>query len=112
MVLQPFLENSLRHGIRYRKDNEGRVKIRVYKGYQQIVCVIEDNGVGREQAARNKRANPIEYQSKGMTLTANRIDLINKDRQKKIKVQIEDLFHADGSAAGTRVTVSFPEEMS
>jgi ligand-binding sensor domain-containing protein len=111
MVLQPFLENSLRHGIRYRKDNEGRVKIRVYKGYQQIVCVIEDNGVGREQAARNKRANPIEYQSKGMTLTANRIDLINKDRQKKIKVQIEDLFHADGSAAGTRVSVIFPDNL-
>lgn len=112
MVLQPFLENSLRHGIRYRKDNEGRVIIRVYKGDREIVCVIEDNGVGREQAARNKRTNPIEYQSKGMTLTAKRIDLINKDRQEKIKVEIEDLFHADGSAAGTRVTVSFPEEMA
>jgi hypothetical protein len=46
-----------------------------------------------------------------MTLTANRIDLINKDRQKKIKVQIEDLFHADGSAAGTRVSVIFPDNL-
>jgi ligand-binding sensor domain-containing protein len=112
MVLQPFLENSLRHGIRYRKDNKGRIMVRVYKGDREIVCVIEDNGVGREQAARNKRANPIEYQSKGMTLTANRIDLINKGRQEKIKVAIEDMFHADGSPGGTRVTVSFPEEMA
>jgi hypothetical protein len=112
MILQPFLENSLRHGIRFRKDNEGRIVIRVNKKDDHLVCVIEDNGVGRKLAAQYKSVNPIEYQSKGMSLTADRLELINRNIKNKIEVRIDDIEFENGNPAGTRVTVSFPEEYS
>jgi len=110
MILQPYLENSLRHGIRFRKDNEGRISVRVNKLENHLVCVIEDNGVGRKMAAQYKSINPIEYQSKGMRLTADRLELINQNLKNKIEVRIDDIELENGTPAGTRVTVSFPEE--
>jgi len=110
MILQPYLENSLRHGIRFRKDNEGRIAVRVNKLGNRMICVIEDNGVGRKLAAQYKSLNPIEYQSKGMRLTADRLELINRNIKNKIEVHIDDIELDDGSPAGTKVTVSFPEE--
>jgi len=110
MILQPYLENSLRHGIRFRKDNEGRISVRVNKLGDRLICVIEDNGVGRKLAAQYKSLNPIEYQSKGMSLTADRLELINRNIKNKIEVRIDDIELESGASAGTRVTVSFPEE--
>ena len=110
MILQPFLENSLRHGIRFRKDNKGRIYIRVNKIDDHLVCVVEDNGVGRKLAAQYKSINPIEYQSKGMSLTADRLELINRNIKNKIEVRIDDMEFDNGAPAGTRVTISFPEE--
>ena len=110
MILQPYLENSLRHGIRFRKDNDGRISVRVNKLGDRLICIIEDNGVGRKLAAQYKSNNPIEYQSKGMKLTADRLELINQNIKNKIEVHIDDIEFENGAPAGTRVTVSFPEE--
>jgi LytS/YehU family sensor histidine kinase len=109
MILQPYLENSLRHGIRFRKDNEGRISVRVNKMENRLVCVIEDNGVGRKLAAHYKSINPIEYQSKGMSLTADRLELINRNIKDKIYVSVDDLVNKTDEPAGTRVTISFPD---
>lgn len=110
MILQPYVENSIRHGIRYRKDDLGMIHIRVSRHNQYIVVVIEDNGIGRKMAAYYKTANPIEYQSKGMSLTADRLELINRNFTNKITVLLEDLVDQSLEPLGTRVTINFPEE--
>lgn len=110
MILQPYVENSIRHGIRYRKDDLGMIHIRVSRHNQYIVVVIEDNGIGRKMAAYYKTANPIEYQSKGMSLTADRLELINRNFSNKITVLLEDLVDQSLEPLGTRVTINFPEE--
>ncbi len=110
MILQPYVENSIRHGIRYRKDDLGMIDIRVSRHNQYIVVVIEDNGIGRKMAAYYKTANPIEYQSKGMSLTADRLELMNRNFSKKITVLLEDLVDQSLEPLGTRVTINFPEE--
>ena len=70
---------------------------------------MEDNGVGRKKAGQYKSEMPIEYQSKGMSLTAKRIEMINKNNAVPVLIEIEDLSQ-DNTAAGTRVTLRFPLE--
>ena len=108
MILQPFVENSVRHGLRYRKDKEGKVTVTVKKEPGFLICVLEDNGVGRKAALKYKSANPIEYQSKGMSLTAERITMLNKNNPHKITMQIDDLEDDQQNSLGTRVTLQFP----
>ena len=108
MILQPFVENSVRHGLRFRKDKAGKVTISVKREGDYLVCILEDNGVGRKAAMRYKSISPINYQSKGMSLTADRIDMFNKEHTQKISMQIDDLEDDEQNALGTRVTIRFP----
>jgi ligand-binding sensor domain-containing protein len=107
MILQPYVENSIRHGVRYRRDNKGHIKISFQLSEQYLVCQVEDNGVGRKKAGQYKSEMPIEYQSKGMTLTARRIEMLNKNKETPVLIAIEDL-ETNNQPAGTRVTLQFP----
>jgi ligand-binding sensor domain-containing protein len=108
MILQPFVENSVRHGLRFRRDREGKVVITVKREDEHLVCILEDNGVGRKAAMKYKSISPINYQSKGMSLTADRIAMFNKEHDKKITMQIDDLEDDAQQALGTKVTIRFP----
>jgi LytS/YehU family sensor histidine kinase len=108
MILQPFVENSVRHGLRFRKDREGKVTIRIKKENDYLVCILEDNGIGRKAAMKHKSVSPIEYQSKGLSLTADRINMFNRDNLQKITMHIDDLEDNFHNPLGTRVTISFP----
>jgi ligand-binding sensor domain-containing protein len=108
MILQPFVENSVRHGLRFRRDRNGMVNILIKKENNYLVCILEDNGIGRKAALQYKSINAIEYQSKGMSLTAERIAMLNKDNPNKITMSIEDLEDDQHKAVGTRVTINFP----
>jgi hypothetical protein len=55
-----------------------------------------------------KSISPINYQSKGLSLTADRITMFNKEHALKITMQIDDLEDDDHQALGTRVTINFP----
>ena len=108
MMLQPFVENSIRHGIKYRKDGRGKIVINFQKSNYELVCIVEDNGIGRKEALRLKSINPIEYQSKGMSLIASRIEYLNRDSSQPITLTVEDLVDKDRNTQGTRVMMKFP----
>jgi LytS/YehU family sensor histidine kinase len=108
MILQPFVENSVRHGLRFRRDKNGIVSISVYRKGQYLVCILEDNGIGRKAAMQYKSITPINYQSKGLSLTADRIEMFNKEHELKISMFIDDLEDENQNALGTKVTISFP----
>lgn len=108
LLLQPYVENALRHGIRYLKGDDGLIRLTFYERVGMLECIIEDNGIGRNKAMELKAVNPIEYQSRGMSLTAERIALLNEGKEQKIQVIIEDLLNSEGKAAGTRIKVLFP----
>lgn len=108
MIFQPFIENSLRHGIRNRRDKNGKITIGITKENNYLVCILEDNGIGRKAAKQLKSNLSIEYQSKGMSLTTDRIAMLNKDNDNRIGVRIDDQEDGNGNSLGTRVTVSFP----
>jgi LytS/YehU family sensor histidine kinase len=108
MILQPFVENSVRHGLRFRKDRGGKVTITVKREKDDLICILEDNGVGRKAAMQYKSITPINYQSKGLSLTADRIIMFNKEHEQKINMHIDDLEDNFHHSMGTRVTISFP----
>ncbi|MGC4101338.1 sensor histidine kinase [Ferruginibacter sp.] len=108
LLLQPYVENCLRHGIRYKKEGTGKVDILFSVKGTCLYCAIRDNGIGREKAAEYKSKQHIEYQSKGMSLTSKRIELLNTVNDNKINVAVTDMLNDDGSAAGTLVEINIP----
>jgi LytS/YehU family sensor histidine kinase len=106
MLVQPYVENSMRHGLRHKPDGKGYIRVEMKQQDDWLTIIVEDNGIGREQAARYKTAEHIEYQSKGMSLTADRVRMMNATYDKDIKVEVTDL-RDDRGPAGTRVVIQF-----
>ncbi len=108
MLLQPFIENSIRHGVRYRKDDQGLIQLTFTGDDKCITCTIEDNGIGRQMSRQLKSQQHIEYQSRGMLLTKERINAINNEYQDKIEIHIMDLVDENKFGTGTKVVIVFP----
>lgn len=107
MLAQPFIENAVKHGLR-SKEEGGRLSVffDVMPG-GVMRCVIEDNGIGRQAAALLKKNNGA-HTSRGIEITESRLKNIWKEQYRPEYLQILDLTAADGTAAGTRVEITFP----
>ena len=99
LVIQPYVENAIQHGFRYRNDNAGRLLVNISRQNGHLFYTIEDNGIGREMSAKFRIGGKKSY---GMDMSDNRIKLFNKED--KTSVEIIDLLE-NGQPAGTRVTV-------
>jgi hypothetical protein len=108
MLVQPFVENSMRHGLRHKTDGKGYIHVNIEQTAEELTITIEDNGIGRRRAAGYKTREHIEYQSKGMSMTADRIRIINSTYGGDIRVEISDLEDECQKPAGTRVILRFP----
>ncbi|HEY4064275.1 MAG TPA: histidine kinase [Puia sp.] len=108
MLLQPFVENSMRHGLRHKTTGKGSIRIDMQQTAEGLIVTIEDNGIGRQQAARYKTSEHIEYQSRGMSMTADRIRIMNSIYGGNIRTEITDLGDEQGQPSGTRVVLHFP----
>lgn len=108
MILQPFVENSIRHGLRYSQKSEKKLSIQFIWNNNHLLCIVEDNGIGRKKAQELKSSIHVEYQSKGMTITEERIRLINQQHSEPITLVIEDLQDKQQVPCGTRIAISFP----
>jgi two-component system LytT family sensor kinase len=108
MMLQPYIENAIWHGLSHKKGDRN-LKIKVSRQYDNndIVCEIEDNGVGRKLSGELKSLYRKEHRSKGMELLSKRFSLLSKEYGSNIQTRIEDLYDND-TARGTRVTILVP----
>ncbi len=104
MLLQPFVENAIIHGVA-PKSGKGMIKVMFNKSGVNLVCVVEDNGVGRSY---NKTSSNTEYQSKAIEVTRSRLDVLSKSSAGQYSMIIEDLKDENGSPEGTRVTIVIP----
>jgi ligand-binding sensor domain-containing protein len=108
MMLQPYVENCIRHGVRNKKEGMGLVEIKFLQNRNGLVCIVQDNGIGREKAHELKSHRHVEYQSKGMSLTADRINILNRQHTQQITIEVIDLKDAKQQALGTRVSIHIP----
>ena len=97
MILQPFVENSIWHGLS-KKDNGGKITISVSKTGNLLNCIVEDNGIGRKKSAENATLG----KSYGIKLTEDRIALHNETKNPDAGVFVTDL------EQGTKVEVKLP----
>lgn len=108
LLIQPFVENSIWHGIMLRPNKDGWVKISVKGDKGIIICTIEDNGIGRKAAQKIRAKQDPERKSLGFKITAQRIDLLNLLYKDDFNIQYIDLDETDGSS-GTRVVLKIPQ---
>ncbi len=110
MLIQPFVENSIKHGLRNKK-GKGLLEIEFRKDDRFIVCVVKDNGIGREKALELKTGKNKNHKSLGMQVTHERLDALSKLRGSRINFVITDLKNENGEASGTEVEINIPFEM-
>ncbi|QVY65115.1 histidine kinase [Polaribacter sp. Q13] len=100
MLLQPYIENAIWHGLRYRKD-VGSLEVSFAKKDNETVSVIiKDNGIGRKRSQELKTKNQLKQQSKGMNNIKNRIAILNDMYKDRISVVVSNVLE---NGEGTKV---------
>jgi ligand-binding sensor domain-containing protein len=103
LILQPFVENALWHGLS-RKEGDKEIKITISLNTDWLICDIADNGIGREKAEKWKSNSAAIHQSKGIDITRKRLIDFNEDGL-VAPIEFLDLYDDKKNSAGTQVTV-------
>jgi sensor histidine kinase YesM len=108
LLVQPFIENAVWHGL---INKQGEKKIRVSFGPtangSAVLCIVEDNGIGRKKAMLNKNING-RYESKGIKITQERLELLQFQVKGQVSMIIKDHMGANGEPMGTSVELTLP----
>lgn len=107
MLAQPFIENAIEHGIKY-KATKGNIKICFHLKDRMIEYAIEDDGIGRQKAQENLLKRDKDHQSLATIITRERIKVLNKKFRQKISLEIIDLKDEKQEAKGTLVRFTIP----
>ncbi len=107
MLLQPYIENAIWHGLRY-KEEKGFLNIDLTAiGRDAIAIKIEDNGIGRKKSQALKTQHQKKQRSKGMGNIKKRISVLNKMYKDKVDVTITD---ASNDGTGTCVVLKLKKD--
>lgn len=102
MLVQPFLENAVWHGLRYRT-TKGFLKLKFEKSSENLKITIEDNGIGIEESKKQKTEHQKTRKGRGMKNTLERIALLNDLYKQNIECKITD----KPDSQGVFVEISF-----
>jgi tetratricopeptide (TPR) repeat protein len=106
MMLQPFVENAIHHGVKEMKDKTGTIEIKIEQFDKFVRFIISDNGIGIN-APKTGTHSP-EHKSMGIDIFRKRIKLIKRKYKKSINFEIIDLSEFNPEKTGTQVTIDFP----
>lgn len=109
MLIQPYIENAIWHGLRY-KEEKGQLCVSILPYGEELMVTIEDNGIGRKKSAELKTHNQKDKDSIGLKNTEARITIINELYKTNMRVSIEDL--DPSTESGTKVTVYITQTSS
>ena len=104
MLIQPYVENAIWHGLLPLKDRNGLLNISITEHKEKLLIVIEDNGIGREAAQDNHKEK--ERRSYGMLITDERLKLMGRSEFNVHLITIVDLADEAGKGLGTRVEIT------
>jgi ligand-binding sensor domain-containing protein len=111
MLIQPYVENSIIHGIKHKPDEMGVISIDlILCDSNTILCRIEDNGIGRKKSAEMYKQQNERYKSYGSLITEKRLELINELYGRSLDVKYIDLEDHKGIPQGTIVEIKMPLE--
>lgn len=105
-ILQPFVENSIKHGL-LPKNVSGNITINIYKKETELHIIVEDDGVGRDNNKRVRQSALFKHESLGIKITQERLTILNRMKNINAAFRIVDLTE-NNSATGTRVELNLP----
>lgn len=103
MLIQPFAENAVNHGLFDKPGKDGRIWIRFYRKQGDLYCEVEDNGIGRKAAALQQKSK--QHISRGMQITEERLKTLEQSDGLKTLILAEDKFDEAGNACGTKIII-------
>ena len=106
LIMQPFIENAIWHGLN-KKNSKGNLSVLVYEENNKLICIIDDDGVGR---GNNKEIIFAEKKSLGIKITQQRIEKLIETTGQEATICILDKMENE-KAAGTQVTITLPMQI-
>jgi len=107
LILQPFVENAIHHGL-MPKEGPGHLKITITEFEGNLFLKIEDDGIGRQKSSLINAHASHKHKSLGLNVTSERIDLLNHQHAENSKVEVNDLTDEEGKAIGTEISIHIP----
>ncbi|WP_337041439.1 histidine kinase [Emticicia sp. 17c] len=107
LILQPYIENAIKHGLA-NKPTKGTLSLLVIDSGEEIEIKIDDDGIGRKQAAELKY-NSEGHRSMGLAINEERLILLNKIHNWHIRCHIVDKFDAENKPLGTTIILTLPK---
>lgn len=106
MIIQPFVENAVKHGLLHK---QGAKELRIHFSVQGdfLEIAVDDNGIGRKRSAELNRIRQDKHQSFSVQANQKRIDILNAGLD-QIGVQYVDKQDPQGLASGTTVKITLP----
>ena len=109
MVIQPFVENAILHGLVPKEGDSLELNISfTLSDETKLICTIEDNGIGREASEKLNKLKNLNKKSMGMEIIEERLNLYYKATGKKYTFTVDDLVNDKNMSIGTRVVITFP----
>lgn len=108
LVLQPFIENSIWHGLSSKTGNKKITITATQTVHNFIELTVSDNGVGREASTIIKKHKSLTKKSVGIQLTINRLKIFFEDFEDEFSITYHDLKDDNGNPKGTKVVLKFP----
>lgn len=107
MILQPYVENAIWHGLMHL-DEPGKLRIAIHRLESHLECLIEDSGIGREAAEKLRSKGAQKDKSMGMRITKQRLLKFGAAKNLKAEIQVHDLRNIEGKGIGTQVVLKIP----
>lgn len=106
MLLQPYIENAILHGINPKK-SRGKIVLEIKRQEAFLIIVISDDGIGREASKAYKKDSILQKKSLGLSITKSRLDLAHTSKH-KASMEIVDHYDAAQNPSGTTVILRIP----
>jgi sensor histidine kinase YesM len=111
MLIQPFIENAIWHGTSFDHKYID-IHVQFKKEKSQLVCIVDDNGIGIDKSLSRKIETERTHHSVGISNIKSRIQLLNKKHNQQSSISVEDKSGiADHDGTGTRVILKLPLEI-
>ncbi len=107
MLIQPYIENAIKHGLLHKHDN-CKLNISFERKGQILEVIIDDNGIGRKRSAELQTIKTKEHQSFAMSANQKRLEILNKQYKNQISISILDKKNELGESAGTTISLFIP----
>jgi len=105
MLIQPYIENAIWHGLRY-KEAGGLLSVNISLKHEMLAITVQDNGIGRKKSMELKSENQKKMKSRGIKNTQKRLEILGKIYKKEIELKIGDV---EQNGEGTRVEILIPK---